>query len=154
GKPGTYEWPEFDENTASSLCYTSGTTGNPKGVLYSHRSTVLHAYGAALPDTLGISARSVTLPVVPMFHVNAWGLPYTGPLVGAKLVFPGPGLDGASLYELIESERVESVSGVPTVWLGLIQYMRQGKLRFSTLKSATIGGAACPAAMLRTLRQE
>src|SRR5215475_6445109 len=95
--PGTYEWPVFDERTASSLCYTSGTTGNPKGVLYSHRSTVLHAYGAALPDTLGLSARSVVLPVVPMFHVNAWGLPYSAPLAGAKLAFPGVALDGASL---------------------------------------------------------
>src|SRR4029079_5619985 len=95
------EWPEFDENTASSLCYTSGTTGHPKGVLFSHRSTVLHAYANALPDTKNLGARSVSLPVVPMFHVNAWGLPYPGPLVGAKLVFPGPGLDPASLYERI-----------------------------------------------------
>ena len=149
-----FEWPVFDENTASGLCYTSGTTGHPKGVLFSHRSTVLHAYANALPDTKNASARSVTLPVVPMFHVNAWGLPYTGPLVGAKLVFPGPGLDGASLYELIEGECVESVSGVPTVWLGLIQYMRQGKRRFSTLKHATVGGAACPNAILETLTQE
>jgi fatty-acyl-CoA synthase len=149
-----FEWPVFDENTASGLCYTSGTTGHPKGVLFSHRSTVLHAYANALPDTKNTSARSVTLPVVPMFHVNAWGLPYTGPLVGAKLVFPGPGLDGASLYELIESERVDSVSGVPTVWLGLIQYMRQDNRRFSTLKHATVGGAACPKAMLETLTDE
>ncbi len=148
------EWPQFDENTASSLCYTSGTTGNPKGVLFSHRSTVLHAYANALPDTKAVSARSVTLPVVPMFHVNAWGLPYTGPLVGAKLVFPGPGLDPPSLYEMIEREGVDSVSGVPTIWLGLVQHMQQRGLRFSTLKHATVGGAACPAAMLRTLSED
>jgi 3-(methylthio)propionyl---CoA ligase len=149
-----FEWPVFDENTASGLCYTSGTTGHPKGVLFSHRSTVLHAYANALPDTKNTSARSVTLPVVPMFHVNAWGLPYTGPLVGAKLVFPGPRLDAASLYELIEGERVDSMSGVPTVWLGLIDYMRQGNRRFTTLRHATIGGAACPEAMLRALTEE
>jgi fatty-acyl-CoA synthase len=149
-----FDWPQFDENTASSLCYTSGTTGHPKGVLFSHRSTVLHAYANGLPDTKAMSARTVTLPVVPMFHVNAWGLPYTGPLVGAKLVFPGPGLDPANLYELIEGEKVDSVSGVPTVWLALIQYMRERKLGFSTLKSATVGGAACPAAMLRALTEE
>jgi len=148
------EWPVFDENTASGLCYTSGTTGHPKGVLFSHRSTVLHAYANALPDTKNTSARSVTLPVVPMFHVNAWGLPYTGPLVGAKLVFPGSRLDAASLYELIEGERVDSMSGVPTVWLGLIDYMRQGNRRFTTLRHATIGGAACPEAMLRALTEE
>ena len=98
-----FAWPSFDENTASSLCYTSGTTGNPKGALYSHRSTVLHTYAAALPDALNCSARDVILPVVPMFHVNAWGLPYAACMVGAKLVFPGPGLDGKSLYELFES---------------------------------------------------
>ena len=149
-----FEWPSFDENTASSLCYTSGTTGNPKGVLFSHRSTVLHAYANALPDTKALSARSVSLPVVPMFHVNAWGLPYTGPMVGAKLVFPGPALDPASLYELIENEAVESASGVPTVWLGLIAYMQQRRLRFSTLKHATVGGAACPAAMLKSLTED
>ena len=137
-----FEWPVFDENTASGLCYTSGTTGHPKGVLFSHRSTVLHAYANALPDTKNTSARSVTLPVVPMFHVNAWGLPYTGPLVGAKLVFPGPRLDAASLHGLIEGEQVDSMSGVPTVWLGLIDYMRQGKRRFTTLRHATVGGAA------------
>jgi len=149
-----FDWPVFDENTASSLCYTSGTTGHPKGVLFSHRSTVLHAYANALPDTKDVSARSVALPVVPMFHVNAWGLPYTAPLVGAKLVFPGPGLDAASLYELIEAERVDSVWGVPTVWLNLIEYMRQGNRRFSTLKHATVGGAACPRAVLATLTEE
>src|SRR6185369_3975786 len=154
GKPGTYEWPEFDENTASSLCYTSGTTGNPKGVLYSHRSTVLHAYGAALPDTLGISARSVILPVVPMFHVNAWGLPYSGALVGAKLVFPGPHLDGKSLFELFESEKVSFSAGVPTVWLGLLTYMKTNGLKFSTFKRTVIGGSACPPAMMKSLQED
>ena len=101
GASSTYNWPEFDENTASGLCYTSGTTGHPKGVLYSHRSNVLHAYGAALPDVMGLSARDAAMPVVPMFHVNAWGLPYSAPLVGCKLVLPGPALDGKSLYELM-----------------------------------------------------
>ena len=103
------------------LCYTSGTTGNPKGVLYSHRSTMIHAFAAALPDALNISARDVILPVVPMFHVNAWSLPYGCALVGAKLVFPGAGLDGKSLYELFEAEKVTLIAGVPTVWLGLLR---------------------------------
>jgi fatty-acyl-CoA synthase len=149
-----YEWPEFDENTAATLCYTSGTTGNPKGVLFSHRSTILHAYAISLPDTKGLSARSSVLAVVPMFHVNAWGIPYAAPLVGAKLVFPGGSLDGASLYELIESERVDSTSAVPTVWMNLINHMKQNKLRFSTLTHTTIGGAACPPAMMKTLWDE
>jgi acyl-CoA synthetase (AMP-forming)/AMP-acid ligase II len=153
-KPGAYEWPEFDERTASSLCYTSGTTGNPKGVLYHHRSTILHAYAAALPDTLGISARSVILPVVPMFHVNAWGLPYTAALVGAKLVFPGVALDGASLYELFEKERVTFTAGVPTVWLALLNHMQANKLKLSTVKYAVIGGSAAPPAMIETFDRE
>jgi 3-(methylthio)propionyl---CoA ligase len=153
-KPGTYDWPEFDERTASSLCYTSGTTGNPKGVLYHHRSTLLHAYGSALPDTLGLSARSVVLPVVPMFHVNAWGLPYSAALVGAKLVFPGPALDGASLYELFEKEGVTFTAGVPTVWLALLQHMQANKLKLSTLKYAVIGGSAAPPAMIEAFDKE
>ncbi len=114
---GDYEWPELDEWTAAGLCYSSGTTGNPKGVLYSHRSTILHAYAASLPDIFNCSARSVILPVVPMFHVNAWGIPYFATMNGAKLVFPGAALDGKSLYELFESEKVTQTAGVPTVWL-------------------------------------
>ncbi len=146
-----YTWPQFDENTASSLCYTSGTTGNPKGALYSHRSTVLHSYASALPDALGCSAQDVILPVVPMFHVNAWGLPYSVPLVGAKLVLPGPKLDGSSLYELFEREQVSFSAGVPTVWLGLLQHMQANGLRFSSFRRTVIGGSACPPAMIRTL---
>jgi acyl-CoA synthetase (AMP-forming)/AMP-acid ligase II len=151
---GRYAWPEFDERTASSICYTSGTTGNPKGAVYSHRSTLLHAYGSALPDALGCSAADTILPVVPMFHVNAWGLPYSGPLVGAKLVMPGPHLDGKSLYELFEAEKVTFSAGVPTVWLGLINYVKQNDLKFSTFRRTVIGGSACPPSMLRTLQDE
>ncbi|MBP1202213.1 fatty-acyl-CoA synthase [Duganella sp. 1411] len=146
-----YVWPQFDENTASSLCYTSGTTGNPKGVLYSHRSTVLHAYASAMPNVLNVSSRDVVMPVVPMFHVNAWGLPYSVPLSGAKMVFPGAALDGKSVYELFESERVTFSAGVPTVWLGLINYALQNKLKFSTFRRTVIGGSACPPAMMNTL---
>ncbi|MCY1274755.1 3-methylmercaptopropionyl-CoA ligase [compost metagenome] len=148
-----FEWPVFDENTASSLCYTSGTTGDPKGVLYSHRSTLLHTYGVALPDSLGLSAQEVVLPVVPMFHVNAWGLPYAACMVGAKIVFPGQQLDGKSLYELFEAEGVTLSSGVPTVWQGLLAHVEQHGLHFSTMKRTVIGGAACPPAMLRAFVQ-
>ena len=148
GQSETYVWPELDENSASSMCYTSGTTGNPKAALYSHRSTLLHAYGAALPDALGCSARDSILPVVPMFHVNAWGLPYSAAAVGCKLVFPGPALDGKSVYELIESEKVSMAAGVPTVWQMLLGHMQQNSLKFSTLKRTVIGGSACPPAMI------
>lgn len=149
-----YEWPVFDENRASSLCYTSGTTGNPKGVLYSHRSTVLHAMAGALPDALNCSSRDVILPVVPMFHVNAWGLPYVACMVGAKMVFPGAGLDGKSLYELFESEGVTMSAGVPTVWQGLLAFVEAGGLKFSTMNRTVIGGSACPPAMIRKFQQD
>jgi 3-(methylthio)propionyl---CoA ligase len=149
-----FEWPTFDERTAACLCYTSGTTGNPKGALYSHRSTMIHAYAAALPDTLNVSAREVVLPVVPMFHVNAWSLPYSCTMTGAKMVFPGPHLDGRSLHELFETEGVTMSAGVPTVWFGLLAYMKEKNLRFSTLKTLVIGGSACPPAMIRTFQDE
>ncbi|WP_077037434.1 3-(methylthio)propionyl-CoA ligase [Pelomonas sp. KK5] len=148
-----YAWPEFDEHRASSLCYTSGTTGNPKGVLYSHRSTLLHCYAAALPDSLNCSARDTILPVVPMFHVNAWGLPYAACMVGARLVLPGPGLDGRSLYELFESEGVTVSAGVPTVWQGLLAHVETHGLRFSTMRRTIIGGSACPPAMMRAFQE-
>ena len=148
-----FDWPTFDENTASSLCYTSGTTGNPKGALYSHRSTVLHTYAAALPDSLNCSARDVILPVVPMFHVNAWGLPYVACMVGAKMVFPGPWLDGKSLYDLFESEGVTMSAGVPTVWQGLLAHVEANGLKFSTMRRTVIGGSACPPAMMRAFQQ-
>jgi len=146
-----YAWPQFEENAAASLCYTSGTTGNPKGALYSHRSTVLHAYASALPNVLNVSASDTVLPVVPMFHVNAWGLPYSALLCGAKLVLPGAALDGKSLYELFEGEGVTFSAGVPTVWLGLVNYALQNDLRFSTFRRTVIGGSACPPALMDTL---
>jgi fatty-acyl-CoA synthase len=146
-----YAWPVFDENSAAALCYTSGTTGNPKGALYSHRSTVLHAYASAMPNVLNVGAADTVLPVVPMFHVNAWGLPYSVLLSGAKLVLPGAALDGKSLYELFEQEGVTFSAGVPTVWLGLINYALQNGLAFSTFRRTVIGGSACPPAMMDTL---
>ena len=149
-----YSWPVFDENTASSLCYTSGTTGNPKGALYSHRSTVLHAFAAVLPDAMGLSASDSALPVVPMFHVNAWGLPYSAAMVGAKLVMPGPAMDGKSIYELMESEKVTFAAGVPTVWQMLLNYVGQNNLKFSSLKRTVIGGSACPPAMITAFREQ
>ena len=151
---GDYAWPSFDENSASSMCYTSGTTGNPKAALYSHRSSTLHAYAAALPDVMCISARDSILPVVPMFHVNAWGVPYSAALTGAKLVFPGPALDGKSIYELIEAEKVTYAAGVPTVWQMLLSHLKPLGLKFSTLKRTVIGGSACPPAMINAFRDD
>ncbi|SDM41697.1 fatty-acyl-CoA synthase [Oryzisolibacter propanilivorax] len=154
GASDQYAWPQFDENTASSMCYTSGTTGHPKAALYSHRSTVLHAYAAALPDVMCLSARDSVLPVVPMFHVNAWGIPYSAALTGCKLVFPGPALDGKSLYELMEAEHVTYAAGVPTVWQMLLGYLKPAGLKFSTLKRTVIGGSACPPAMIASFQDD
>ncbi len=154
GQSTDYAWPQFDENTASSMCYTSGTTGHPKAALYSHRSTTLHAYAAALPDVMCLSARDSVLPVVPMFHVNAWGIPYSAALTGCKLVLPGPAMDGKSIYELIEQEKVTYAAGVPTVWQMLLSHMRAGGLKFSTLKRTVIGGSACPPAMISAFQDD
>jgi len=145
-----FEWPELDERTAAGLCYTSGTTGNPKGVLYSHRSTVLHAYGTLTVPGVSMRTSDAALVVVPMFHANAWGCPHAAPIVGARLVFPGPKLDGASLYQIMEEERVTLSSGVPTLWLGLLNHLRAHGLHLSTVKTLTSGGSALP----RTLLEE
>jgi acyl-CoA synthetase (AMP-forming)/AMP-acid ligase II len=149
-----FEWPALDERSASSLCYTSGTTGDPRGVLYSHRSTVLHAYASLAADAMGLRARDVILPVVPMFHVNAWGLPYAALMTGAKLVLPGAALDGRSLHELMESEGVTFAAGVPTVWLGLLGYLEQQGARLTTLTRSVIGGSAAPIALQQRFERE
>ena len=147
-------WPEFDENTASSLCYTSGTTGDPKGVLYSHRSTILHAWIVSTGNVANVSSSTVILPVVPMFHVNAWGIPYAAAMLGAKLVFPGPALDGASVFELIDSEKPDLLMGVPTVWLGLLQYLKETNQTLDSVKNALVGGAAAPRAMIKEFEEK
>ncbi len=148
-----YDWPSLDEKAAVALCYTSGTTGDPKGVLYSHRSTVLHAYAGIAPDVLNLSNRDCVLPVVPLFHVNAWGLPYSALMVGAKLVFPGPKMgDGETLYNLLEGEDVTVSLGVPTVWLALLDYAEQSGKRLNKLERTVIGGAAVPESMIRAFR--
>ena len=144
----TFAWPECDEKSGAALCYTSGTTGNPKGVLYSHRALTLSALSACMPGVLSISSQETVLPVVPMFHINAWCLPYAAVIGGAKLVLPGPRLDAASLYELMETERVTVSAGVPTIWMGLIQYVEQNQLRFTTMRRTGVGGSAMPKALI------
>ena len=151
--PDALDWPEFDETAASALCYTSGTTGNPKGALYSHRSTMIHSYAEVMPDAFNISSRDTIMPVVPMYHANAWGLPYAAALAGAKLVLPGPMMDGKSLYELIDGEGVTFSAGVPTVWSGLLDYIKENELGFTSFKRMNIGGSACPTAMMKTFRE-
>ena len=149
-----YKWPEFDERTASALCYTSGTTGDPKGVLYDHRSTILHAYASVAPDAMNLSSRDCVLPVVPLFHVNAWGIPYSALMTGAKLVFPGPKMgDGEALCALMEAENVNVALGVPTVWLGLLQYCEQADKRLDMLDRTVVGGAAVPRIMIEQFRK-
>tara|TARA_E500000331_G_scaffold358422_1_gene425111 strand:+ start:14447 stop:15988 length:1542 start_codon:yes stop_codon:yes gene_type:complete len=149
-----FEWPTFDEHSASSLCYTSGTTGNPKGVLYSHRSTMIHTYTAAMPDAFNISAQDVIMPIVPMFHVNAWGLPYVCTMTGSKIVFPGPAMDGQSLYQLMEEEDVTLSAGVPTIWAGLESHLKDNQLKLPSLKRIVVGGSACPDSMIRSFEMD
>jgi len=149
-----YQWPVFDERTASSLCYTSGTTGNPKGVLFSNRSTVLHSYAVCTPDALGLSNLETILPVVPMFHVNAWGIPYAAAMCGAKMVLPGARMDGESLFELMESEQVTLSAGVPTIWMMLLGYMKENNKKLTTMQRTVIGGAAAPRAMIETFEKD
>jgi fatty-acyl-CoA synthase len=151
---GDFAWRSFDENTAAGMCYTSGTTGHPKGVVYSHRSNVLHSMVASTPDAMGISSRDVVMPVVPMFHANCWGLALTTPMQGAALVMPGARLDGASIYELLEQHRVSFTAAVPTVWLMLLQHLEAKKAKLPYLKKVVIGGSACPRAMLKTFQDD
>jgi fatty-acyl-CoA synthase len=151
---GDYQWKEFDERTACGLCYTSGTTGNPKGVLYSHRSNILHAFMASQADAMGLRNADSVLPVVPMYHANAWALAFVGPMTGAKLVMPGQKLDGPSIYELLENEKITMTAAVPTVWLALLDYLEKNDLKLSTLKRVLIGGSACPRSMIETFERK
>jgi 3-(methylthio)propionyl---CoA ligase len=149
-----FRWKEFDERTAAGLCYTSGTTGHPKGVLYSHRSNVLHSMMASTPECLAANIHDSVLPVVPMFHANSWGLALSCPMHGARMVMPGPKLDGASVYDILETEKVTMTAAVPTVWLGLLHYMRKEGKKLSTLKFGGIGGSACPPDMIRAFQED
>ncbi len=153
-QPDIFDWPEFPADTAACLCYTSGTTGNPKGVLYSHASTVLHAYASRNPDALSVGQDSVVMPVVPMYHVCAWGMPYIAPMSGASLVLPGDGMDGPDLYELIDLAQVDLMLGVPTVWLRLVDYLKANNLRIPSVKTVGVGGSASPRSLVETLDKD
>ncbi len=155
GQPDTFDWPYLDEKAACSMCYTSGTTGNPKGVLYHHRAMLIHAMTSISADVFGFSVRDVVMPVVPMFHVNAWGMAYAAPMAGTKLVFPGPKMgDGETLQALIEEEQVTFSAGVPTVWLNLLQYLADADKKVGTLKRLIIGGSSCPLSMMQEFEEK
>lgn len=149
-----FDWPQFDETTASSLCYTSGTTGNPKGILYTHRSSVLHAIALCMPDVSALSAQDVLLPVVPMFHVNAWGTPYAAALTGCSLILPGPNLDGDSLVSLIDDYKVTVALGVPTIWQSLLAAAKNRGSKLDSMTRTIVGGAACPPSVIKTFRED
>ena len=151
---GDFAWKSFDENTAAGMCYTSGTTGHPKGVVYSHRSNVLHSMIASQGDAMGIGSRDVVMPVVPMFHANCWGLALTTPMLGSTMVMPGGKLDGASVYEMLDSYRVSCTAAVPTVWLMLLQHLEANNLKLPYLEKVIIGGSACPRAMVAKFREQ
>jgi 3-(methylthio)propionyl---CoA ligase len=154
GRPESFDWPQLDENTASGLCYTSGTTGNPKGVLYSHRSGVLHSFAAALPDACNISLQDNVAFISPMFHAMSWGMPYCAPAMGSKLVMPGQKVDGESLHKLFEQEQVTFANGVPTVWLGYVQYLQAAGVKPTTLKRVLMGGTAVPRSLMAALEDD
>ncbi|MBA3446061.1 MAG: fatty-acid--CoA ligase [Pseudaminobacter sp.] len=154
GAEGDFQWRSLDENAAAGMCYTSGTTGDPKGVVYSHRSNVLHAMMACTPDSMGLSSRDVVLPVVPMFHANAWGLAQSAPMTGAKLVMPGGRMDGPSIYELLDTEKVTFTAAVPTVWLMLLQHLEETGKKLPHLRKVVIGGSACPRAMTKKFQDD
>jgi fatty-acyl-CoA synthase len=151
---GNFKWVEVEENDAAGMCYTSGTTGNPKGVVYSHRSNTLHALAAAVPDVLGLSGRDVVLPVVPLFHANSWSLAFSAPMTGASLIMPGAKLDGASIYELLDTYKVTVTAAVPTVWMMLLAHLEANKLKLPHLNRVLIGGSACPRAMMKKFQDE
>jgi len=154
-KADTFDWPALDETSASAMCYTSGTTGNPKGVVYNHRSTLLHVYASALPEVFNLSAREVIMPIVPMFHVNGWGLVYSVPMVGAKLILPGPKMgDGEVLCNLINKHKVTASAGVPTVWLALLEHLEQSGIEVPSLQRLTVGGAACPQVLVEAFSKK
>ena len=154
GVDDDFKWGSFDENTAAALCYTSGTTGNPKGVLYSHRSNVLHGLTVNQPDVFGLTSDDIIMAIVPMFHANAWALTYAAPAAGAMLVMPGAGMDGKSIYELLENEKVTATAAVPTVWLGLLQYLDETGKKLPFLQKVVVGGAACPPMMIRRFEND